>query len=107
MREIKFEYGFTNHAPIRVRLASIEYGLDLEGIGEITYRRQSTGLFDKNGVEIYEGDAILNKYGDVDHVVFRCGSFGMDKLADGDYMTLDRYNEECEVIGNIYEKKSY
>lgn len=73
---------------------------------------QFTGLYDKNGKEIYEGDIILYGGSIQNEVVFRHGAFGY-LLYGGEFISyagntnftfnpLNR-SEEHEVIGNIYD----
>lgn len=62
---------------------------------------QFTGLNDKNGKEIYEGDIINGRYGTL--------KVSWDKFDAGFFpfhMTINATDgSECEVIGNIYENK--
>lgn len=122
MREFKFKYFFEQDGKIRSKiynLVELAGGCMLDDLSALTWniisKCQYTGLKDKNGVEIYEGDLLKPFYdnGEIYEVIwheesssFRVATY-LDNCHGGTFAELffmDDINEECnEIIGNIYE----
>lgn len=131
MNQIKFEIVFANSPKIRVKESMLVRGKMISTIlsqgkeeGEwIKYARQFTGLYDKNGNEIYAEDLLEDGNGKTFRVYAFTGGFVIkasywsESLEDltqtdplilqplSDIQTIEWIKDHCEIIGNAYQAK--
>ena len=123
MKEIKFR-AWDNHSEKMLEIIQINFRdnyLDYSGINSENGKRrlllkevelmQFTGLQDKNGVDIYEGDILIYQHMFVDkksvsEVIWNEKYSGFASYVEDDerrYILEKELKNQFEVIGNIYE----
>lgn len=120
MREIKFRIWHNDQILYITPEAELQLNFGMndgwslwEPYGEIATHREAelmqyTGLKDRNGKEIYEGDLFkLENHWDTYQVSFKKGSYGIEGVSGSPFISFERISREdyelSEVIGNIYE----
>lgn len=105
MREIKFKVWNTHKKEwiVPAYTSFLDEGFGI-AINANDILMQYTGLKDKNGKEIWEGDIILDKdYSEKFHYMKKPKAYVVEfnRFISDDFQGL--FDSQCEVIGNIYE----
>lgn len=119
MREIKFRglsfdgkwlFGDLVNQTIDAHSKIIDVGIKEYGNYPVEVRKktigQFTGLKDKNGKEIYEGDFVLisDNHGDTAlyEIKYREDLYMFVGDGNGEWLCLEEF-EGCEIVGNVHE----
>ena len=103
MRTIKFRI-FNKKIKSYIDIHSSAIMIDeLNNLNDNLIVEQFTGLHDKNGKEIYEGDILEDTLGRKKLVEYFQDGFWLNASFDGAEWCLRQVNSSSKIIGNIYE----
>ena len=99
-REIKFRAWMLHDRMFHWGLGQLEPNYNNVSCGAVM---QYTGLTDKKGADIYEGDIVKDSFGGVSVVSWCSNSASFYCKYSDDGLGMDEFGSLLEVIGNIYE----
>ena len=115
MREIKYKYYLSLNSGREIKtciftLKEIEHRIFTHNESIVMAKCQFTGLKDRNGVEVYEGDLLINGSGRISQVIWNthagqwdceCKAAPIGSTSSG--FVNNRWKRDCKVIGNIHQ----
>ena len=113
-----WDIGWKNHAgddKLSCILYTTQYGMPRQkflkmGVGGNFVLMQYTGLKDKNGKEIYEGDILKHDLWGLTEIIWEHGMFrgtnGKEWNEMIDVTLADHQLKRCKIVGNKYENPS-
>lgn len=107
-REIEFRVWLKQQKQMRYDIQLSKYFNEFIGFSNDYELMQYTGLKDKNGTKIFEGDVVKfkDKLYKVEFYQFTCKFALVLITGNGDaVLNRPRANFDLEVVGNIYENK--
>ena len=101
---IKDEFLLTDSVAGIMEIVGVTYKNDPDDMDDEVELSQFTGLHDKNGRQIFEGDILKGPYTNPLTVVYENGAFCFhNDLQSGNDRLHQMRVKKLEIIGNIYE----